>query len=152
MRLIKLVRDLIPEVVPNAVVVYRKLDKRQHRNYLRNKLIEEALEYKDDPNVEELSDVLECVLALAEVDLCISPDLVESMAARKRAARGSLKGGVGMYIAETDEPVVVGQTAEHVIAWLEHELSQYDHPLDTGRSTIEKLLKNYKEREGLNTP
>ena len=55
----KLVRDLIPEVIPeNKRDMYRfsTLDKEEYRKHLNQKLLEEANEYIEEENIEELAE------------------------------------------------------------------------------------------------
>jgi len=60
----KLVRDKIPTVAPGA---YVKCDGSERLEWLKKKLVEEALEFLIEPSVEELADVLEVVKALIDV-------------------------------------------------------------------------------------
>jgi len=59
----KLVRDKIPTVAPGA---YVKCDGSERLEWLKKKLVEEALEFLIEPSVEELADVLEVVKALID--------------------------------------------------------------------------------------
>jgi len=59
----KLVRDKIPAIIgPNAK--YREASADEYKRALANKLLEEANEFRDQPSVEELADVLEVVAAI----------------------------------------------------------------------------------------
>ncbi|MCQ1535566.1 phosphoribosyl-ATP pyrophosphohydrolase [Methanosarcina sp. KYL-1] len=63
----KLVRDKIPEIMKtsNRIPECRTLDEdREYLRYLIKKLQEEALEFTEDPCVEELADVMEVIDAL----------------------------------------------------------------------------------------
>lgn len=63
----KLVRDLIPSVIPSDKLCLYKfsvVDREQYAILLRNKLQEEVNEYLQDENREELADILEVIDAI----------------------------------------------------------------------------------------
>lgn len=64
----KLVRDRIPQIIESKgnTCTYRILEKEEFVLMLERKLHEETREYTEDPSIEELADILEVVLALAE--------------------------------------------------------------------------------------
>ena len=65
----KLVRDNIPDIIIKAgkKPAYHVIkDDKEYLNQLLLKLIEEANEVKADPSKEELADVMEVVLAIAD--------------------------------------------------------------------------------------
>jgi predicted house-cleaning noncanonical NTP pyrophosphatase (MazG superfamily) len=65
----KLVRDNIPDIIIKAgkSPIYHVIkEDKEYLNQLLIKLIEEANEVKDNPSKEELADVMEVVLAIAE--------------------------------------------------------------------------------------
>jgi predicted house-cleaning noncanonical NTP pyrophosphatase (MazG superfamily) len=64
----KLVRDRIPQIIESkgSTCTYRILEKEEYVLMLERKLHEETREYTEDPSIEELTDILEVVLALAE--------------------------------------------------------------------------------------
>lgn len=95
---IKLVRDDIENAVGGGVITYEHADHETHRRLLRRKLIEEAIEYLEDPCVEELADVLEVVEALAYIDLEISSTDLLKVQKEKKWNRGSFDDGVVMSI------------------------------------------------------
>lgn len=101
-RLVKLVRDRVPEVVPDGVVVYAQVSPELHRKWLRRKLLEEALEYLEDPTVEELCDVLEVVETLALVEHGISLADLEVLRDDKHQARGGFIEGIAMFVSTTE--------------------------------------------------
>lgn len=86
----KLVRDRIPEVVRenDETPVTHTVDGEAYRERLREKLVEEATEFRDDPTVEELGDVLDVVAAIREAEPVDESDLQ-----RKRRAKAAQRGG-----------------------------------------------------------
>ena len=86
----KLVRDRIPEVVRenDETPVTHTVDGEAYRERLREKLVEEATEFRDDPTVEELGDVLDVVAAIREAEPVDESDLQ-----RKRQAKAAQRGG-----------------------------------------------------------
>ena len=101
----KLVRDRIPEIIraDGRQPVVEVLPPARRRRALLDKLVEEATEAADAEEadlVEELSDVLEVVRALA-ADLGVTTDAVLQLADRKRAERGGFGEGV-FLVSVTD--------------------------------------------------
>lgn len=90
MRYGKLVRDRIPELISSngGTASTHIAGAAEYRRKLREKLMEEAGEYLDDPNTEELADILEIVQSLARVHK-ISPARLERLRAEKAKRRGS---------------------------------------------------------------
>lgn len=97
-RLVKLVRDLIPEKVTARGVVYKAMPPEDHQRMLRRKLVEEAIEYLEEPSVEELCDVLEVVEALAVIGHGITLNGLEFVRDDKHTERGGFVDGIGMYV------------------------------------------------------
>ena len=67
----KLVRDRIPEIIlknnpTGTSIKYSKLDDEGYKRALKNKLIEEVLEYLESDDIKELADILEVICALAK--------------------------------------------------------------------------------------
>lgn len=62
----KLVRDKIPEILDDKGVFYEKriATPEEYKKELIKKLIEEASEFQEGGNIEELADVIEVVEAL----------------------------------------------------------------------------------------
>lgn len=97
-RLVKLVRDLIPEHLADSQVEYRPVrDNETVRKELRKKLGEEVAEYLIDGGIEELADVLSVVLALSEWEGYTREALFEKMLA-KNERKGPISVGMGMYV------------------------------------------------------
>ncbi len=85
----KLVRDKIPQIIQAAgqQPITRLLNKHEYLQELIKKLGEEYEEFKADSNVEELADIQEVVLALAEA-LNITPEDLEKTRLDKLHKRG----------------------------------------------------------------
>jgi len=89
----KLVRDKIPEIIiksgktPKYYVI--KNDE-QYIDELIKKLLEEANEVKENPSIEELADVLEVVIAIANY-LKVSFKEVERYRQKKSKSNGAFK-------------------------------------------------------------
>lgn len=99
MRLVKLVRDKIPEKVGDQRVVYSDIPSRdEFVNALRQKLLEEVAEYLADPCVGELADILEVVQTLAVYDLEISLEHLEFGRREKYLENGGFLIGRGLYV------------------------------------------------------
>ncbi len=64
----KLVRDLIPQIIEKSGKKYDThiVDKEEYEKLLEEKLQEEVNEYLEDKNLEELADVLEVLVGLAD--------------------------------------------------------------------------------------
>ena len=88
----KLVRDKIPALIrekggePNI----RVLDEKEYRVRLEEKLQEEVGEYLQDKNAEELADILEVVLALADSIGC-TREMLQETYRKKHNERGGFK-------------------------------------------------------------
>ncbi|MGH7240742.1 MAG: phosphoribosyl-ATP pyrophosphohydrolase [Candidatus Saccharimonadales bacterium] len=88
----KLVRDKIPEIIEadGKKPVTRYLNKDEYLQALIDKLTEECEEFKVDNNVEELADIQEVVLALADA-LDITPGELAKAVSMKTLERGAFK-------------------------------------------------------------
>lgn len=88
----KLVRDRIPEIIraEGKRLKSRVLDDEEHLEALLKKLEEEVKELVEARNIEEMADVHEVMLALAEA-LKIHPDELEKVRQGKAAERGGFK-------------------------------------------------------------
>lgn len=96
----KLVRDRIPEIiqangdVPNTHV----LNGSDYLLALINKLDEEVLEFKVDHSLEELADILEVVLALA--DVMSDRQQLEAVRSQKAKERGGFKNKIFLDVGK----------------------------------------------------
>ncbi len=88
----KLVRDRIPEIIraDGKRLKSRVLDDAEHLEALLKKLEEEVAELTEARNVEEMADVHEVLLALAEA-LKIVPEELEEVRRGKAAKRGGFQ-------------------------------------------------------------
>ena len=88
----KLVRDKIPELIreQGEIPLTRILDTEEYLRCLEMKLDEEVAEYHRDKNAEELADILEVVLSLAQAIGCSREEL-EKIYRRKHDERGGFE-------------------------------------------------------------
>lgn len=98
----KLVRDKIPEIclANGETPKTRILDEEEYRVEVKKKLGEEATEYVEDDNLEELADVLELVKANAEAKGS-SLEEVERIRAKKAEERGGFSKRI--FLISTDK-------------------------------------------------
>lgn len=89
----KLVRDLIPSLVKERS--FRIAEQAEYAESLLAKLAEETEEYRQNPCLEELSDILEVVYALAEQQGYTLQEL-ETARLKKLKERGGFKNRVIM--------------------------------------------------------
>ncbi|MFC4451623.1 nucleoside triphosphate pyrophosphohydrolase [Halorussus aquaticus] len=91
----KLVRDRIPEVVRenDETPVTHVADGEEYRRRLREKLCEEAEEFREDGDPEELADVLEVVAAIRDATESDREEL-ERLLEEKAEERGRFDDGV----------------------------------------------------------
>ena len=99
----KLVRDRIPEIIRNSgkEPVVRILEGEEYTASLHQKLDEEVVEFHRDRNAQELADILEVVLTLAD-DLGISREQLIETYEQKHAQRGGFSGRV-FLVSDTDD-------------------------------------------------
>jgi predicted house-cleaning noncanonical NTP pyrophosphatase (MazG superfamily) len=103
----KLVRDRIPEVIKSTGKHYstRVLDNEEYITELKNKSLEELKEYLNTENdkdaIEELSDLLEIIRALAECHGA-SFEKVEEVRQKKAEKRGSFKKKIFLIEVEDE--------------------------------------------------
>lgn len=88
----KLVRDKIPQIIESSG---KKFDihiakEEEYKTLLEEKLEEEVTEYREAKNLEELADILEVLVGLAE-GLGYSEEELFRMRDEKREARGGFK-------------------------------------------------------------
>lgn len=100
-RFVKIVRTRIARFLGTSKVVYAPATSEQLVRGLRAKLVEEAIEYLQDPNIGELADVLEVVRALAHHDLGVNFRAVEIEAVAKADERGGFNEGMAMFVYST---------------------------------------------------
>ena len=88
----KLVRDRIPEIIAASgkQCTTEILSEEQYLKKLDAKLDEELAEYHQDPNIEELADLLEVIRAAA-IARGYSVDELEQVRAEKAAKRGGFE-------------------------------------------------------------
>lgn len=111
----KLVRDRIPQIIEadtGAPAQVRVADNAELRQLLLAKLAEETAEFRVDPGVAELADLLEVVRGLADAHGIALADL-EAEADRKRAARGGFQAG---YVWRAPGPNTHGDVATSQVA------------------------------------
>ena len=98
----KLVRDKIPEMIERQGqhADIRILSKTEYTHALEQKLDEETAEFHADHSIEELADILEVVLALAEDMGCGREDLMK-VYRRKHEARGGFREGIFLIRDDT---------------------------------------------------
>ncbi len=97
----KLVRDDIPALIEaeGRRPVTRVLAPAEYRAALIAKLKEECDEFRSDPSMEELADVLEVVYSLA--DVIESRVALEHARVAKLAARGGFAGRIWLESADS---------------------------------------------------
>ena len=97
----KLVRDKIPDIIAKNgdQSVTRILTGDAYRKELGRKLQEEAIEFRESGQTEELADILEVVYALAAVE-DVSQFQLEEIRSRKRKERGGFDQGI--FLVETN--------------------------------------------------
>jgi len=91
----KIVRDRIPEIIEQSgkTAVWEKVSKEEALQGLVNKLLEETKEYMESGEIEELSDVLEVMHAIAFLR-GVSFEEIERIRLEKRTARGGFEKGI----------------------------------------------------------
>lgn len=91
----KLVRDKIPEVIKatGKECEFEIAPKEERYKLLEAKLNEEVNEFLEDKNLEELSDVMEVLVGLAEA-LGYSEEELLKARDKKREERGGFKEGI----------------------------------------------------------
>lgn len=112
-RLVKLVRDRVAHFIGgDTSVSYEPVPREIHGRLLREKLIEEAIEYAFNPSIGEAADVLQALKDAAKLDLDAELHDVELEAANKYAERGGFSKGTGMYCTTTAPPTHEGEHAD----------------------------------------
>lgn len=85
----KLVRDKIPKIIisQGKIPIYRELDHKEFKKELALKLIEEAKEFQEDQNIEELADIIEVFDAIMR-EYGFTDKQLEQARAQKKNDRG----------------------------------------------------------------
>lgn len=85
----KLIRDKIPEIIKEdgEEPVTHIADNQEYRRKLKEKLQEEAEEFIEDNNTEELADILEVIYAICEFE-DVSFEEIENIRQNKKSERG----------------------------------------------------------------
>lgn len=91
----KLVRDRIPEIIreDGGEPVTEQVSKDEVRRYLADKLVEEAKEFREERDQEELADVLEVLKQCCEV-ASVDFDEIDSMREEKKLERGGFEDNI----------------------------------------------------------
>lgn len=97
----KLVRDDIPQIIrdDDEIPVTHRVEGEEYERRLAAKLEEEAAEFAEDCDPEELADVLEVVETLLDT---VGRDEVERLRAEKAAERGRFDDGI--VLDRVEEP------------------------------------------------
>lgn len=88
----KLVRDRIPEIIEASgkSCVTETLSEEEYLRMVDAKLDEELVEYHNEPNLEELADLMEVIYAAAAAR-GYTPEQLEQARAEKAAERGKFE-------------------------------------------------------------
>lgn len=91
----KLVRDRIPEIIEKdgRTCETIKVNREEHYQRLKEKLMEEVTEFIQDENVEELADIYEVIAALSEFVGKGEEELMQ-VRDKKREERGGFREGI----------------------------------------------------------
>jgi Uncharacterized conserved protein len=97
----KLVRDRIPQIIEKSgkCCQSRILSEVEYQDALAKKLVEEAEEYFESRDKEELADVLEVVKAIL-ASCNYSEDEIEALRLGKREARGGFEKQIELISVE----------------------------------------------------
>lgn len=90
----KLVRDNIPDIIKNSgkqCIYHIAKDDKEFKKALDNKLSEEILEYLNNPNIEELSDIL---LVVNNLISYYGEDALKAVYDSKLATNGDFKNKI----------------------------------------------------------
>ena len=92
----KLVRDYIPEIIKEDgrwCLTRRVYDFDEHMLMLKEKIIEEAQEFVENPCYEEAADMIEVIRSFCYLNN-LEFDIAVSEAQRKKESRGSFNNGI----------------------------------------------------------
>lgn len=102
LKFVKLVRDEVPNFYPAMNVIWQKTDPAEATVLLQGKLVEEVIEYLVSGEVEELSDIIEIITALAHRRHDTDIAYVLEEARRKQRERGGYAKMIGLYVEGAD--------------------------------------------------
>lgn len=90
----KLVRDKIPAIIENSGknCVTHIASQEEYQELLEKKLLEEVKEYQQDKNIEEIADIMEVVVSLADAIRCGEKELFKKRMQKKEERGGFSKG------------------------------------------------------------
>jgi predicted house-cleaning noncanonical NTP pyrophosphatase (MazG superfamily) len=90
----KLVRDKIPEIIKKEgrKPIFRVAEDKEFPLLLKKKLIEETGEFVRDPSLDELSDILEVMMALAG-SMGLTWEEIQNACNKKRHEKGGFAEG-----------------------------------------------------------
>jgi predicted house-cleaning noncanonical NTP pyrophosphatase (MazG superfamily) len=98
----KLVRDKIPDIIKasGSTPITRILSDEEYLEALRNKLVEEASEARDNPVIEELADIKEVIMTISKVKGYTAEEIEQA-----RLAKSKKRGGFDkrIFLVSTDE-------------------------------------------------
>ena len=99
----KLVRDLIPKVIPEdklKLYNFSTLDEKEYKKQLNQKLLEEVNEYLEAENIEELADILEVIDAIIQLNNFDREEL-KTVKENKKNKRGGFAKRIFMEVVES---------------------------------------------------
>lgn len=89
----KLVRDLIPQVIPEDKISMYKFSQAEiteYKHYLNDKLLEEVKEFLEAENIEELADIFEVIEAIIKHHK-FNKDEIRKVQTNKKETRGGFE-------------------------------------------------------------
>lgn len=97
----KLVRDDVPEIIRESgeTPITRVADEREYADLLGEKLVEEAREFRESGDLEELADVLAVVDAVRE-RRSVSEEELHDIQTKKAAERGRFEERIVLEAVE----------------------------------------------------
>jgi len=99
----KAVRDSIPEIIcsKGETCSYESLSDEEFLPFLRLKLLEESSEYIKSGEEEELADLLETILRIAEI-IGINKERLEEIRKEKSKIAGSFSKNIVLFSSDED--------------------------------------------------
>ena len=100
----KLVRDKIPDIInseKNKKATFRIMEEKEYLKELNKKLMEEANEFIEKNDVEELADVMEVVISIMK-EKNITWEQVEKIRKEKKENRGGFENKVFLESVKDD--------------------------------------------------